>query len=334
MRPILKWPGGKAKMARLIHDAFGDERPEGYVEPFAGGLACFFHLEQSSAFTGLQRAPILSDACGSLMLSYSVLQTRPDDLVAVLQKMTAGHTEPRAWTRDYYRIRAAFNAFRAIALKPVAAGRGAYLPDSDAGVKHAAQMLWVNRACFNGLWRTNRSGGFNASAGSYKTVKLDYPAMRMAGETFRRYATDLRWCDWRVSLSEARDGDWVFVDSPYLPLDSQANSFTGYSAIRPWGAQEHRELAFQCCLAARRGAKVVLTNHDSTLTHKIYARENGWEVYARPTLTRTISQSAQRMKATEVVLVLEPGRVQLPNNPNTQLSMLGDAPVALEDLHV
>lgn len=334
MRPLVKWPGGKAKMVRLIHDAFGDTKPKGYVEPFAGGLACFFHLEQSSAFTQMERSPILSDACGSLMVAYQALKTQPDGVVRELERMTVGHTTPRAWTRDYYHIRGQFNAYRSIALKPLGAGQNAPIPTGTEAAKHAAHMFWVNRACFNGLWRTNRSGHFNASAGSYKTVKLDYRAYRQASVLFRNWAAQLRWCDWRVSLRDARDGDWVFVDSPYLPLDDQAKAFTGYSAIRPWGQQEHRELAYQCCLAAQRGATVVLTNHDSTVTHQIYNQDNGWEVYARPVLTRNISQSANRMRATEVIFVLEPSRVHVPSNPQTQLSMLGDKPVTLEDLYV
>ncbi len=321
-------------MAHVIADAFGDDKPEGYVEPFAGGLAVFWHLHDTTALRSLRRSPVLSDACGSLMVAYRALQQRPEEVCNALQELTKGHKKPREWTRDYYRLRSQFNAYRAIVLKPVAAGEGRDVPVGDEAVKHAALMLWINRACFNGLWRTNRSGAFNASAGSYQTVRLDYDAIRRGGSILANFRAQLGWCDWRVSIRNAGEGDWLFVDSPYLPMDRQADSFTGYSAIRPWGHDEHRELAFQCCLAARRGAVVVLTNHDATATHEIYDQVNGWEVYARPEVTRTISQSANRMRATEVVLTLRPRDVVVPSNPNTQLSMLGDAPVALEDLHV
>lgn len=333
MTPILKWPGGKRRMARLIDDAFGREPIQGYCEPFAGGLAVFCHLVQTGRLTGLHRAPRLSDACGSLMVTYAALQAHPARVREQLTRITRHHTTDRAWTRDYYTLRKRFNAYRTMVLKPVAAGQSRVIPITDASCKHAAEMLWVNKACFNGLWRTNRSGQFNASAGSYQRVKMDLSAITAFAGALHAHQAELMWSDWRRPLSLARQGDCAFIDSPYLPLDDARSNFTSYSALRPWGVDEHRELAYACAQAASRGVRVVLTNHDCTATHETYPESVGWRVFARPTLTRSISQSSARMRATEVVLTLDPNDVRVPEAPNTQLSLVGDAPKTLEQLY-
>ena len=318
-KPLLKWPGGKARLAPVVADAFGSERPTGYHEPFAGGAAVYWHLLERGLLDDLVEPAQLTDTCGSLIVAYRAVRDDPAFVRQVLDELGRHHLEPRAWTDDYYAVRRLFNGYRRAVLPPLPEAAFRETPTNTTARRHGAQMLWLNRACFNGLWRTNRRGDFNAAKGSYQHVRVPDLAPWAAALAGVR----LSWCDWRWTVRAAKRGAWLFADPPYLPLDDQAGTFTSYSSSVTWDETEHEELALALVAAARRG---VLTNHDCERTHTIYSHARGFRRHASVDLSRSISQSKDRMVAREVVLTPDPADANPVVHRPFQPSLLGATP--------
>lgn len=302
-KPLLKWPGGKHRLTTQLTEAFGDSPCEGYFEPFAGGAALFWHLAARGDLARCERRPMLSDACFSLVAAYLAVRDAPERVRAHVDSLSA---IPGEWREAYYDIRDAFNAYRSVHAPRIRAGERALFPTGPDNhvVDHGADMLWLNRACFNGLWRTNRNGAFNASLGSYKIV--DVPTLAPWSNTLNQFQVRLECCDWRVAVEQLGPRDRALIDMPYLPLDDQHASWTGYGSAAIWDEEEHDALARALTFAARRGAFIVLTNHDCEATHRIYSDRRGFRVHGTADLSRSISRSADRMVAREAILTLSP----------------------------
>ncbi len=251
-KPFVKWAGGKTQLlgdlASRAPAAFGR-----YFEPFCGGAAFFFALQPRSA--------TLSDANAELIQLYEVVRDDVDALVAELSR--------HRYDKDsYYRVRALDPA----TLRPVA---------------RAARMLYLNRTCFNGLYRVNRSGAFNVPMGRYANPTIcDVDGLRAASLALAGHAIARR--DYRAVLDDARPGDFVYFDPPYQPVSATAN-FTSYT---PWPFVEadQRQLADTFDLLSARGVHCMLTNSDTPLVRALYAHHRIDRVLA----TRRISRDAAR----------------------------------------
>lgn len=181
-KPFLKWAGGKSYLLPILRKClpatFGR-----YVEPFLGGGALFFGLCPQNA--------VLGDSNYDLIHCYQTVRDRPQELIEHLATLTVNKDE-------YYRIRA---------INPEA------LPD----VARAGRFIYLNKTCFNGLYRVNRKGGFNTPFGGYAGVTLADSANLKAVSTALRSA-ELRCEDYTAALKSAAPGDFVYLDPPYLPV--------------------------------------------------------------------------------------------------------------------
>ncbi len=280
MRPILKWAGGKARLAPSICKAFEDPCQGTYYEPFAGGLAVFLHRKT----LGHVGQAVLTDVNPKLIAVHRAVQTDVEGLLEALGRLPGGED----WRDRYYEVREAYNA-------------GPW-----EGTPHAARFLWLNRAGFNGLYRENRSGRFNVPVGRY--ARLSFPSPEAFREVSRLLqGAEIRVADFRDVLAEAGEGDQVYCDPPYVPLGGTA-SFTAY-AKAPFGIEEQRALAIAAREAALRGARVVLSNHDVPLVRRdLYPKSRGFEHVARPRVTRPISRKAagRKDRVTEVIAAIGP----------------------------
>ena len=273
MKPILKWAGGKARLASQISDAFGEPCRGTYYEPFIGGASVFLYRRARGE---VDRA-VLSDVNAKLIAMYLAIRDDVDSVLSNLMRL------PRKdWHERYYDVRAAFNE------------------GPHEGPLHAARLVWLNRTGFNGLYRENRSGGYNVPVGRYSKVSLPTPAH------FREVSALLAGSDLRVAsfedvVCEAGPDDQVYCDPPYVPLSATA-SFTAYCK-EPFGFHTQVELADCARQAARGGAVVVLSNHDLPLVREqIYPHARGFRVIASPQVTRAISQkSSSRGRVAEVI---------------------------------
>ncbi len=281
MRPVLKWAGGKSRLAPEIDAAF-DGVVEGlWVEPFLGSAAVYLYMRAR----GRVRRALLSDANEKLIATHRSIR---DDVDGVLNAVGKLPHEP-GWESSYEGIRERYN-------------RGPF-----SGPDHAARFLWLNRAGYNGLYRENRLGRFNVPCGRYPA--LSFPS----ADHFRTVSAlladaEIRCDDFDAILRVAGEGDAVYCDPPYVPL-SETASFTGYHAS-PFGAAEQERLALAARRAAMAGAVVVLSNHDlPAVRNDLYAPSLGFEHVARPRVARAISRSAAtRAPVHEIIARIGPSR--------------------------
>lgn len=263
MKPVIKWAGGKARLANEICERFGEPCQGIYFEPFLGSAAVYLHRKAA----GKVRYAVLSDINQKLIEAYRALRLDVRGVFSVLHQLPNKH-----WQESYYEIREAYNA-------------GPW-----QGVKHAARFFWLNRAAFNGLYRENRKGAFNVPVGRYD--RLLFPSE----EHFYQVAAylqdaELVSCDFREVLAGAGAQDQVYCDPPYVPL-SETASFTSYAA-EPFGMAEQESLAGAARDAAMRGAKVLISNHDLPATRDLYGKM-GFDCSFSRAVLRSISRGGNR----------------------------------------
>jgi len=269
--PFLKWAGGKRALLDQ-YSPFFPERAATYFEPFVGSGAVFFHLRGR----GFAEHYLLSDANHDLINVYRVVQDDIETLIEHLRAHRAAHNEDH-----YYRVRAQ--------------DRNGY--DHLAGVDRAARMIYLNRTCYNGLWRVNRQGHFNVPMGKYRNPRIvNEHRLRAASAALR----GVRLCaeDFANAVREAHPGDFVYFDPPYVPLSATA-SFTSYYAD-DFTIAEQRRLADTFRDLDRRGVQAMLSNSDHPLVWELYAGFRIERVSAR----RAINRDAGKRGPVSEVLVL------------------------------
>ena len=247
-RPFLKWVGGKTQLlpaleARLPLDFFRSVRV--YAEPFVGGGAFLFRLLEK----GMRpERVIINDSNCDLANAYRTVRDHSTDLIAELEAMQSAYRSQadEVVRKEFFlRIRAEYN-------------RGAVERDS-VPVRRTAQLLFLNRTCFNGLYRVNARGDFNVPFGRYvnpricdeETIRAD--AAALAG-------TEILDGDFADALAEAGRGWFVYLDPPYRPL-SRTSSFCDYTQ-GGFNDGEQRRLASVCRELDARRAKWLLSNSD------------------------------------------------------------------------
>ena len=239
-RPFLKWAGGKWQLLpqfRKFYPRAGSFRR--YVDPFMGGGAVFFHVQ---ALFRPERV-MLSDQNADLIETYETVRDRLDDVIEALAEHKQKNCEDY-----YYEIREVNPA----ELDPV--GR-------------AARMIYLNKTCFNGLFRVNSRGLFNVPYGHRKTPGiLDPDVLRAASRSFER--VDFGRGHFRRVLDYARAGDFIYFDPPYDPVSATAK-FTSYTE-GSFGPEDQRELAHVYATLAQRGCLVMLSNSDTDFVRDLY----------------------------------------------------------------
>lgn len=265
--PIVKWVGGKTKLLPEILTRL--PRTYGrYFEPFAGGAAVFFHLGPEAA--------VLSDRNPDLIGMYRAVATDPDGVLRRLALHQQAHAEDH-----YYQTRALWND-RSV---------------SWTTLDRAATFIYLNRTCFNGLWRVNKGGGFNVPMGRYKNPSIcDADTVHRASAVLRR--ATLLCGDYQAAVADAGPGDLVYFDPPYDPVTTTAN-FTAYTGDG-FGPADQQALADTVRALANRGCAVVLSNAD---TPRIRAMYKGLRI-DRVKCPRAINSDPSRRGDVDEVLVL------------------------------
>lgn len=274
-KPIVKWAGGKRRLLpelRARVPVF-----DRYIEPFAGGAALFFDLAPSDA--------ILCDSNADLIDLYRVTRDRLSELLVELRYHAAAHRSRPEQHFDYVKQR--FNTTKS---------RAPY------DVVRSAQMVYLIKTCFNGMWRVNRSGGFNVPFGDMKNPTIcDDDALSAASAL-------LQHCDMfcmntleDLPKIECRAGDFVYFDPPYDPVSKTA-SFTSYTKAG-FGLPHHKRLAELASTIADSGACVMLSLSDTALMRELYeAPGSRWNV-DRVSARRSISCKGKSREAVTELIV-------------------------------
>ena len=268
-RPLLKWAGGKRQLLPRILPEIERARPwKRYHEPFLGGGAVFFELARSRML-GRSKA-FVSDLNEPLIEVYQAVAADVDGVIALLADHKAKHGK-----EYYYAVRAE-------------------VPDTRTA--RAARLIYLNRTCFNGLFRVNSRGLFNVPMGDYKDPAiLDAPNLRACAEALRK--ADIAVRPFEGIVERAQEGDFVYFDPPYDPVSDTAN-FTAY-AKDGFGKAEQERLAGVCRALDAKGVKFVLSNSATPFIRGLYEDFRVQIVQA----TRAVNRDgAKRGKVDEVLV--------------------------------
>jgi DNA adenine methylase len=230
--PFLKWAGGKRWLN--CHPEFQIPDFEGrYIEPFLGGGSVFFSLKPKAA--------ILSDLNLELISAYRALKIEHRNVLRHLSRHAADHSFDH-----YYYVRDHFQ------------------PRSQAG--KAARFLYLNRTCWNGLYRVNRLGKFNVPKGTKSAVLMDTDDFSSVAKSLQ--AAELVCSDFEAIVDRATSGDFIYADPPYT-VHHNTNGFIKYNEIL-FSWEDQRRLRDSLLRAQTRGAKIMLSNADHTSIRQLY----------------------------------------------------------------
>lgn len=239
--PVLKWVGGKRQLLQEIRS----RRPNKfstYYEPFLGGGAVFFDL--------VPQAAVLNDMNVELVNVYEVVRDSVDALIKLLKE----YKNEEAF---FYNMRQKDRTDEF---------------DNFSPLERAARVIYLNKTCYNGLFRVNSQGEFNSPFGFYKTPNIvNEPVLRAVSEMLSAGKYTFFKGDYKECLKGVRRGDFVYLDPPYDPVSSSA-SFTGYT--QEGFNREKQECLFStCCKLHEKGAKFMLSNSSTPFIHSLYKHE-------------------------------------------------------------
>ena len=251
-RPFLKWAGGKGQLLSefetRLPQAVREGRVSTYVEPFVGGGAVYFHITSKYAFEDCHIFDINED----LILAYMVVRNDVDDLIEMLGDLETTYLNLDAEKRHefYYTVRRDYNEQRpSIQLNNY----------SKAWIQRAAALIFLNRTCFNGLFRVNSEGSFNVPFGRYRNPKILHEEL-LRSDSALLENTVIHHGDFSSSAPYIDDDTFVYFDPPYRPLN-RSSSFNSYSR-EGFGDDEQRRLAAFFSDMDARGARLKLSNSD------------------------------------------------------------------------
>lgn len=268
IQPIVKWAGGKRRLAPVILSRLPPGDLGTYHEPFCGGAAVYLALWSAGRITRAK----LSDTCQGLVLAYQALAADPVRIGDHLQVLVKRHTR-----RQFLMVRQEWNL-------------GQMAP---ADTLHAAQFIYLARSGFNGLWRENLSGHYNTPWGDQPASAVYQPdLLRAAWPAFR--ACQLSWQPWQPALDACQPGDTVYLDPPY---DSERQGFTSYSGR--WSRSDTLQLVTRARQLSASGVRVLMSNADTAYVRELSQGLAVTELSAR----RSVGASAaSRGRARELLI--------------------------------
>ncbi len=269
MSPVLKWAGGKTQLIEAIR-ANMPMSYNNYYEPFVGSAAVLFNISPEKAF--------VNDINGQLINLYNQLKCAGESIIACVTEM-----DRLPCTKElYYAIRDKYNS---------------KIAEKEFDVECAALMIWINKHCFNGLYRVNSKGLFNVPYNNKIGGKsIDERNIRAISEYLRQSEITITCLDFEKACDGVMAGDFVYFDSPYVPESLTAN-FTDYT-IDGFSLADHERLS---CLFQRLdgiGAKVMLSNNDVPLVHSLY---KGYRIQSLD-VKRMINRDANKRTGKEVLI--------------------------------
>lgn len=260
---FLKWAGGKSWFVNNEKERFPN-RFNRYIEPFLGSGAVFFHLQPQNA--------ILSDINQELISTYISLRDEVGSVYGNLRK------HQRNNNRDYY------YSIRETRTRTTATS--------------AARMIYLNKACFNGIYRVNRQGEFNVPFGTEREIIFDRDSLQRSSDILQN--ADILCQDFQHTIEMAEENDFLFCDPPYAVVNED-NRFVSYTAdIFSWRDQIRLQQSLE--MAKGRGVKIVMTNVDHPAVRGIYENVAGFEL---DTITRNcfISGTTEGRRAYRELIV-------------------------------
>lgn len=247
-KPFVKWAGGKRQLIPILNqnlpESFGT-----YYEPFLGGGALLFHILTDK---NGQKCSI-SDLNSDLVLAYTTIRDRIDALITSLKNHEKNYQKNSE--SYYYSMRES---------------------NPRSAIEKTSRLIFLNRTCFNGLYRVNSKGKFNVPLGKYSNPNIvNEENLRAVSHILQSSRISINCRDFEAVLRDAKKGDLVYFDPPYQPVSSTAN-FTSYTN-KDFTYDDLTRLAELCLKLDSRGCKVLLSNSDSKEVADIFSK-NPWKI--------------------------------------------------------
>lgn len=238
--PFLKWVGGKRQlMPTIVEHLPNNIQALNYIEPFIGGGAVLFHLQPKKA--------IINDFNIELINTYEVIKNHVDELIIDLNK----HENESVY---FYNLRSLDRIEEFKNLTPV---------------QRASRIIYLNKTCFNGLYRVNNAGEFNAPFGRYKNPNIvNEPTLKAVSKYLNSNKITIQSGDYSKILDQADKNSFIYLDPPYHPL-SESSNFTGYIQ-GGWGEKEQINLKNACDKLHKKGVKFLLSNSSANFIKDLY----------------------------------------------------------------
>lgn len=266
--PFVKWVGGKRQLLDEI-DKYIPKHYTKYYEPFLGGGAVLFHIQPSDA--------VVNDTNEELINLYTVIKESPEKLILDLKKHQNDEDyfyEVRSWDRDKSKF------------------------DSLSDIEKASRIIFLNKTCYNGLFRVNNAGEFNSPFGRYKNPNIvNEVTIRAVSKFLNKNGITFYNTDYKKVLSWTRKGAFVYLDPPYDPVSDSAN-FTGYTSSG-FDKEEQQRLKEACDKLNERGVKFLLSNSSTDFIREIYKDYEIIPVQAKRNIN---SKGCSRGDVTEVLV--------------------------------
>ncbi len=269
-KPFVKWVGGKRQLLKQFRNLYPQDfnpTTNTYFEPFVGGGAVFFDLQPENAF--------ISDWNQELVTTYQVIRDDVETLIKELKRYP--------YEKEFFLKLRAQNPLK---LSPLHV---------------ASRFIYLNRTCFNGMYRVNKKGQFNVPFGTYSNPKIcDEANLRNVSQLLR--TVDIVQRDYKKVLEDAKVGDFLYFDPPYYPINRTSN-FTSYTA-EGFLEKEQTELRDLFQALHEKGCFVMLSNSDTPFIRKIYS-ELGKKIKIHTVSAGRMinSNASKRGKVSEVVII-------------------------------
>ena len=270
LSPVFKWGGGKRQLLTEILPKIPPHTR--YYEPFIGGAAVLLGLKPEYA--------VINDFNEELVNTYKVIRDNPEELIQLLEQHRENNSvdyfyEIRAWDRN---------------------------PETYAllsNIQKAARTLYLNRTCFNGLYRVNSHGFFNTPCGKYKNPEIvNAERIRAIHEYLSSNRIDIRCGDYKEALKYIRTGAFVYFDPPYMPPENGDDTFTQYT-VDGFDEERQKELKAVCDRLTEKGVKFMLSNSCCGFIKELYKDYHIEIVQVR----RNISADSEKRILIDEVLV-------------------------------
>ncbi len=270
VQPFLKWAGGKRQLLPVIQK-YIPATYNSYFEPFVGAGALLFHLQPSQA--------VVNDINPELINCYEVIKTHLSELIQLLTQHQQNHNP-----EYFYQIRALdrTNIYHQL-----------------TKIERAARLIYLNKTCFNGLYRVNSKGQFNTPLGSYKNPNiLDIPVLTSISEYLNCADIFFSTGDFAQVINKAHANDFIYLDPPYDPVSATA-SFTSY-ALNSFGRPEQIRLKETIDSARNKGCKIMLSNSGTDFIKDLYA---GYTIIPVPATRNINAVGSGRGKIEELLIM-------------------------------
>jgi DNA adenine methylase len=262
---LVKWAGGKKQLLTQF-DKFFPNKIERYIEPFVGGGAVAFHIIKRFE----PKFVLLSDINEELVNAYNAVKNNVPELISALTILAKNHSK-----EFYYKIREVN-------------------PNTLSNIEMAARFIYLNKTCFNGLYRVNSQGKFNVPIGSYKNPQIvDIKSLLEINKLLKNAL--IKAMPFEKVLEFAKTGDLIYLDPPYYPV-KEGKSFTKYSKT-DFLEKDQKRLAELFDKLDSLGCRLILSNSDTEFIHKLYSKYNWNLVKARRLINCDASNRGQITEA-------------------------------------